>query len=200
VRRTLGVWVGLALALCLLSGCTTGKLSEKELADFEKALHTESNYGFLLSSYDDPTGIDLSQLLYVGAGMERPENAPDIVAAHEATLVDGAPDCGSTILTTAQIDGFLMAKTGRPFTDMKKSLEWDYVEQYDAYIHYHGDTNFVKATCTAGTRVEKDRYEINYEIPGGIFDDKGNVLKQGTVIVKTAGAGSEMQFVSNKLR
>lgn len=175
-------------------------MSQRELADFEKAFATESNYGFLLSRYDDPSAIDLSQLLYVGAEMDRPVNAPEIAAAYEATLVDGAPDCGSTILTTAQIDGFLMAKTGRPFKDMKKSLEWDYVEQYDAYVHYHGDTNFVKVTCTAGSRIEKDRYEVTYEIPGGIFDDKGNVLKQGTVIVKTADAGNEMQFVSNKLR
>lgn len=199
VKRSLALCFGLVLALSLLSGCgTSAKLSKNELADFEEALNTESNYGFLLSNYDGPSDVDLSQLFYVGAGLDRPDNASGIIEAYEATLKDGAPDCGCTILTTEQIDEFLLSKTGCSLEDMTKSLGWDYVEPYDAYIFYHGDTNIVRITCTDGSRIEKDLYEVHYEIPGGILDDKGNVFERGTVTVKTMD--DALMFVSNSWR
>ncbi|MEA4896029.1 MAG: hypothetical protein VB064_12325 [Oscillospiraceae bacterium] len=172
-------------------------LSDTDVGDFENALCDESNYGFLLSDYDDVRDVDMYQVFYTGAGLPAPANADAIRAADEATFTDGTPDCDSTILTAQQISDFLLQKTGYSLSDMSSSLSWRYVAEYDAYVHWHGDTNYLAADCTGGRQISADTYEIEYAFDGGFYDDDGNLLTSGMVTLRVTD--NAIQFVSNSL-
>lgn len=172
-------------------------LSETDVGDFENAFNDESNYGFLLSDYDDIRDVDMYQVFYIGAGLPAPENSDAIRAADEATFTDGTPDCDSTILTAQQISDFLLLKTGYSLAEMSSSLTWDYVADYDAYVHWHGDTNFISIGCSSGRQISADTYEVEYTIDGGFYDDSGNLLTGGMVTVRISD--NTMQFISNSM-
>ncbi len=172
-------------------------LSETDVGDFENALNDQSNYGFLLSDYDDIRDVDMAQVFYLGAGLPTPANSDEIRAADEATFTDGTPDCDSTILTAQQISDFLLLKTGYTLADMSSCITWDYVADYDAYVHWHGDTNFVSIDCTSGRQISADTYELEYTLGGGFYDNDGNLLTGGMVTFKVSD--STLQFISNSL-
>ena len=173
------------------------ELTAAELSDFENALNDESNYGFLLSAYADIRDVDMYQVFYTGAGIAAPPNADEIRAASLATFTDGSPDCDCTILTAQQISDFLFTKTGYALADMSSSLSWSYIADYDAYVHWHGDTNRVSFSCTGGRQITADTYEIEFETPGGIYNENGGNYSGGTVTLRTAN--NSIQFISNNL-
>lgn len=173
------------------------ELSSSEIADFQNAFAEYDNYGFLLSDYDDVRDADLYQVFYTGAGMNDPENSEEIIDAYLASICETELFCDCTILTTQQLDDFLVSKTGYTLSEMNNSFSWEYVEAYDAYVHQHGDTNYMTATCTGGRALGQDLYEIDYSFDGGIYDDDGNLFSGGTVTVNTSGVA--LQFVSNSL-
>jgi len=170
-------------------------LTEVQLGNFQTALTNQENYGFLLCDYSDVSEVDLTQVFYTGAGMSNPENSDKIIQAYIAKYGDNGSDTDSTILTTKQINDFLSSKTGCTLTDMKKPLSWRYVKEYDAYVHYHGDTNYVRVSCAEGREISENLFEVNYTIPGGIADNDGKFLTGGTVTFKMSG--DKIQFVSN---
>ena len=174
------------------------ELTDSEMSVFQNAFSSDENYGFLLSAYDDVRDADLYQVFYIGAGMRSPDNYGEIIDEY-LTLI-GEPElfCDATVLSKQQIDNFLLSKTGYTLSEMSNSFSWEYVPAYDAYVHQHGDTNYIDATCTGGRAIGKDLYEIDYEFDGGIYDNDGNSFSGGTVTVNTAGVA--IQFVSNILR
>lgn len=124
------------------------------------------NYGFLLSEYTDPADADLNQILYNGAGME---SAPLTDSERQAYLsASGLPEISTDVtrLTTAQIDEFLERKLGLTLDEMNRSLDWVYLEETDAWVHEHGDTNYTAFTCVSGRETEKGVYELDC-VPGG---------------------------------
>ncbi|MFB0921462.1 MAG: hypothetical protein QMB62_11380 [Oscillospiraceae bacterium] len=173
------------------------KLSETDVGDFENALNDESNYGFLLSDYDDIRDVDMYQVFYLGAGLPAPADFAEIRAADEATFTNGTPDCDSTILTAKQISDFLLLKTGYTLADMSSSFNWDYVPDYDAYVHWHGDTNKLTINCTGGRQISENTYELEYAFDGGFYDVAGNLMTGGMVTVRIAD--NTLQFISNAL-
>ena len=174
------------------------ELTQADLAAFENNLNSEANYGFLLSAYADVRDVDMYQVFYIGAGMQPPANADEIRAASLATFTDGTPDCDCTILTSQQISSFLLSKTGYTLAEMSSSLSWSYIADYDAYVHWHGDTNKVNVSCTGGRQITADTYEIEFEAPGGIYNETGDNYSGGTVNLRVADGS--MQFISNSLR
>ena len=174
------------------------ELSQSEISDFQNAFGSDENYGFLLSAYDDVRDADLYQVLYTGAGMSGPDNAEEIIAAYLTAIGETELFTDCTILTSQQIDDFLLSKTGYTLSEMSDSLSWEYVSEYDAYVHQHGDTNYITASCTGGRALGQDLYEIDYEFDGGIYDNDSNFFSGGTVTVNTSGVA--LQFVSNILR
>ena len=168
-------------------------LTDTELSDFQKTLNDQSNYGFLYSNYDNVYDADLNQVFYAGAGFNNPDNSAEIIKAYP----DAVEDSPCSIITTKQINDFLKIKTGYSLSDMKKPLDWDYIAQYDAYIHYHGDTNYMEIRCTGGRLVGENLYEIEFQISGSIYDSNNVCYTGGIVTVKKVN--DEIQFVSNKL-
>ncbi len=171
------------------------ELSSSEIADFQTAFSADENYGFLLSDYSDIRDIDLYQVLYTGAGMVDPENAEEITTAYLAAIGETELFTDCTILTTKQLDNFLLSKTGYKLSEMKNTLGWEYIEAYDAYVNQHGDTNYFAATCTGGRAISPDVYEIEYVFEGGLYSTDGELFSGGTVTVNTAGVA--LQFISN---
>ena len=123
------------------------------------------NYGFLLSEYTDPADADLNQILYTGAGMEsQPLTSEEQQAYLKAT---GLPEISTDItrLTTSQINEFLERKLGLSMKDMRGDFDWVYLENTDAWVHEHGDTNYTPFTCVSGQETEKGVYELSC-VPG----------------------------------
>ena len=174
------------------------ELSQAEISDFQNAFSADENYGFLLSAYDDVRDADLYQVFYTGAGMSGPDNSEEIIDAYLSSIGETELFCDCTILTATQIDDFLLSKTGYTLSEMNTCFSWEYVSEYDAYVHQHGDTNYITANCTGGRAVGQDLYEIDYEFDGGIYDNDSNFFTVGTVTVNTSGVA--LQFVSNLLR
>ncbi len=144
------------------------ELSRTELQDFTIWINqggNYGNYGFLLSEYTKPQDVDLSQVFYTGAGMETEQLTPEEEKAFlkEANEDEIYTDC--TRLTTDQINEFLDLKLGLSLEDMTKGLPWIYLQDSDAWVHEHGDTNYMSFTCVSGKQTAKDTYELNC-VPG----------------------------------
>lgn len=138
------------------------ELSDEELDSFTDFVNGIENYGFLLSEYTTPTDVNLYEVFYSGAGICAHSLTDDELEAYEQ-------ETGWTIeldveyLTTAQINDFLMDKTGYSLEEMKEPFTWTYLEKYDAYIFQHGDTNYCSFICTEGKRKDEDIFEIHYK-------------------------------------
>ena len=130
--------------------------------------------------------------------MRGPDNYGEIIDEYLALIGEPELYCDAAVLSKQQIDDFLLAKTGYTLSEMGDSFSWEYVPAYDAYVHQHGDTNYMLANCTGGRAIGQDLYEIDYKFDGGIYDNDGNFFSGGTVTVNTAGVA--LQFVSNSLR
>ena len=98
---------------------------------------------FLTSTYDRPEDVDMYQLFYNGAVMEQ-ETTP----AERQTVVDTGysgydPEVDLLKITTEQVDYVLTAWLGLTLaeTDALNMGSFTYLADYDAYYHFHGDTN-----------------------------------------------------------
>lgn len=120
-------------------------LTQDELAYFQEN-YFSSSYSianqFLTSLYTSPENIDLFQLFYNGTTL------PGAIGEEELqVLLDAYPmawaDCPCTKLPVKDMDTILEQYTGLRFEETAgiglDSLT--YLEQYDAYYHFHGDTN-----------------------------------------------------------
>ena len=166
VRRPKRLAAG-TLAVVLLAGivsaCTfTGGareepegLTAEELGSFNQAYFNEEGDGcfrnrFLTSLYEGPEEIDLFQLFYCGG------NGPaEMWTAEEKQAVidngyDGVePDCGLTKISAASMDAVLTQFMGLTLEQTAgKGLDsFTYLPDYDAYYHFHGDTNYPGAAA-----------------------------------------------------
>lgn len=137
------------------------ELTDEELDSFTDFVNSIENYGFLLSEYTSPTDVDLYEVFYCGAGISAHSLTDDELEAYEQAT-DWTIELDVERLTTAQIDDFLMKKTGYSLEEMKEPFSWTYLEKYDAYIFQHGDTNYCSFICTEGKRTDEDIFEIHY--------------------------------------
>ena len=110
---------------------------------------------FLSSLYDVPQKIDLFQLFYCGSGQKE-----DITEVEKAAVIaknswDVAPDCACEKISHDNMDAVLTKYLGLTLYDTGKiGLEkFTYLEEYDAYYYYHGDSNYRgNITFTNGER------------------------------------------------
>ncbi|MDE7282576.1 MAG: hypothetical protein K2N85_03200 [Lachnospiraceae bacterium] len=164
------------------------ELSDEELDSFTDFVNSIENYGFLLSEYTDPTEVDLYEVFYCGAGISAHSLTDDELEAY-GQATDWTIELDVEHLTTAQIDDFLIKKTGYSFKEMKEPFKWTYLEKYDAYIFQHGDTNYCSFICTEGKRTDEDIFEIHYS------PQQEYGVNAGILILKRSG--DDYIFVSN---
>lgn len=152
----------------LIDGAVPRELKASELREFTDWINRGDhggNYGFLLSEYDRPQDMDLSQVFYAGAGLDCEPLSPEEQAAYlkETGQEEIYTDC--TRLTSEQIEEFLNHRLGLSYEDMTHPLDWAYLPEYDIYVWEHGDTNYMNFTCVSGRQTGADTYELDC-VPG----------------------------------
>ena len=119
---------------------------------------------FLTSQYDTPQDIDLFELFYCGstqpsAPMSQKERQLVIDRGYHGT----APPCGCTKITRQEMDAVLSEHTGLTLEETHQvGLEqFTYLPEYDAYYHFHGDTNYTFPIFSQGFR-QGDMIYLDY--------------------------------------
>lgn len=166
-------------------------LSPEELAGFESFLNDVANNGFLCCTYEDVRQADLNEILYNGAGLEQQPLTDGLRQAYEAQAEEISTD--TVRLTTSQIDGFLLEKTGYGFSEFQPPSWWTYLEEYDIWMTQHGDTNMMGVVCDSGLRKEDGMVVLSCHIPGFGNDAGGCAL---TVTLRETENGC--QFAKNE--
>ena len=173
------------------SESTSRELTPDETSFFSDYLSRSGNWGFLLSTYKSPGEIDLNELFYSGAGISNysltEEEGEDFLNA------SGAEEIYTDVvhLTTAQIDDFLLEKTGLTYAQMQKGLGWVYSAQTDTWYHQAGDTNWRPFECVGGT-ADGDVYKLHVKATDSEPGYRAELYE--TVLRKN---GDGYQFVSN---
>ncbi|MFR6185565.1 MAG: hypothetical protein ACLUJG_08455 [Lawsonibacter sp.] len=73
------------------------------------------------------------------------------------------PDCGCTKITRQEMDAVLLEHTGLTLeeTNLVGLGDFTYLPEYDAYYHFHGDTNYTVPSFESGSRHDSILY-LNY--------------------------------------
>ena len=142
---------------------------------------------FLNSLYDRPEDIDLFWLFYNGTGL------PETITEEEIALA-GAGAQVSTLhkLSLKNIDAVLTQYTGLTLAETEGigMTKFSYQEEYEAYYHCHGDSNYLTwVDITAGRR-QGDLIHLYYKNPPGDS-------RWGCVTLRDLGDGNYW-FVSNQ--
>ncbi len=132
-------------------------LTGDELAYFNEEFfnnNTDIRNQFLTSLYKKPEDIDLYELFYCGTGVgaAMTEEERQLVCAFDE---NGEEICPTDKLPVSAMDEVLLASTGLNLMETRQiGLEnFTYLEQYDAYYHTHGDTNYrANVIISAGER------------------------------------------------
>lgn len=144
---------------------TTPSEAAVELSDGEKEFFTDfiqeyENYGFLLSYYEVPEDVNLSEVLYGGAGFGEPIPEED-VSLYLAAVQRESVETDCLKFTRQDIQEFLQRKLGIGLEDIRAPFEWPYISETDAYYKESGDTNYARFFCVEGTR-QGDTYTLRF--------------------------------------
>ncbi|HKM38667.1 MAG TPA: substrate-binding domain-containing protein [bacterium] len=174
--------VGIVFFATALSACTPGGggstsqspvtriLTEEELNYFNGNEFFNGEYlnirnQFLGSLYEAPEKVDLFQLFYVGSGEEELLTPAERAAVIAANGWEQEPDCACTKISGHTMDAILQQHSGIALADSKGiGLEqFTYLEEYDAYYHYHGDTNYRQGISFFAGERQEDLVRLFYE-------------------------------------
>ena len=210
-RRTTALALTLALVLAAVTCAATftapvetgdegsdAPLTGAELTYFAEEWFNGDDFNirnqFLNSLYDRPEDIDLYNLFYCGSGL--PETISDQELAEEGNwATDGELICPLEKNSRANMDAVLTQYAGLTVEETNQvGLEgFSYREEYDAWYHAHGDTNYYpQVDITAGRR-QGDLIHLYYRET--FRPDRGD---WGCVTLRDLGDGNYW-FVSNQL-
>ncbi|MBQ8830911.1 MAG: hypothetical protein IJ017_04885 [Oscillospiraceae bacterium] len=156
-------------------------LTSDEIAWFNEQFFNAGDHMFpnlfLLSLYDSPEDINLSEIFYNCIAQLTDEEAAQLAALDFFLEIDEAK------VTTEYINEILLQYTGLTLEETNKvGLEyWTYLPDYDAYYHAHGDTNLGVFTIISGLCASDGTVRLRY-------DDKEVTL---------IPSGDSYHFVSN---
>ena len=210
-RRTTALALTLALVLAAVTCAATftapvetgdegsdDPLTGAELTYFAEEWFNGDDFNirnqFLNSLYDRPEDIDLYNLFYCGSGL--PETISDQELAEEGNwATDGELICPLEKNSRANMDAVLTQYAGLTVEETNQvGLEgFSYREEYDAWYHAHGDTNYYpQVDITAGRR-QGDLIHLYYRET--FRPDRGG---WGCVTLRDLGDGNYW-FVSNQI-
>ncbi|MDW7659915.1 MAG: hypothetical protein SCL54_00675 [Bacillota bacterium] len=134
---------------------------------------------FLSSIYDEPESIDLFGLFYVGSGLDEIITDEELLSAMKAFGIPGSINqlpspCEKNSLSN--MDAILMEHMDITVEESDKiGLEnMIYLEDYDAYYYFHGDTNY--RSLITFNRGEREGNQIRLYYDDGFFGDGAKVL------------------------
>ena len=224
-RRTVGVaLLAVVTAAALVCALTfTGAkpsvrpLTGEELSEYALAFNTADRWQdsagndcglrpvqFLTSVYDDPTKIDMYHLFYNGVSPEQPVSAAERQELVD-TYYDGYdPEVDLIKITAEQTDHVLVRWVDLTLaeTDALNMGSFAYLANYDAYYHFHGDTNALGDVCFYAGERSGDTVTLYYQPEQcGVYlmdtADSGEEVWAKVTVAPQSGGG--FQFRSNQL-
>ena len=158
------IWIFVLICtMTLLVGCEKQKipetttaeaisLTEDELTFFNGNSFFNGDYvnihnQFLSSIYDEPADIDLFELFYCGSASVETITEDELKTVMEKTGITGSIDdlpCDCEKISCSNMNKVLTECMGITLADTNKiGLDhFVYLSQYEAYYHFHGDTNY----------------------------------------------------------
>lgn len=167
-------------------------LTVPELADMSGELHKMDAYGFLYSFYDDVRDVDLNNVFYSGAGINSMELSESMGEAYLQQTGQSEFYTDSFALKKSDIDALLQKRTGYGLSDMRKPLEWVYLDKEQVYCVEVGDTNYMEVSVIEGMKTEDGMYYIEYENPMLSYQSDDTMC-----MVTLKKQGDTYRFVSN---
>ena len=129
------------------------RLTAEELAAYTEWVQDISNYGFLLSDWEDPAQINLYQVFYCGAGISR-EGTEEEKQAHLARWDQPEIYTDFWAMDKADVDALLTEKVGLTYDQLvaegNQGMEENYYAKTDSFCVEAGDTNYCRFLCTDG--------------------------------------------------
>lgn len=146
---------------------------------------------FLSSLYDTPEEIDLFELFYCGSGLEETVTEEERTAVIEYNEWDAEPDCACEKISCVNMDAVLTEYMGLTHADTKAvGLEkFTYLEEYDAYYYFHGDTNYRGSIAFSSGEREGNLIHL-------LYDDL--YMADGNKILTLREQDGKYLFVSNQ--
>lgn len=176
-------------------GITEGQtpLTRDELDFFTDYFEQETNNGFLLSGYSEPSDINLAELFYNGAGIAYSESEMSADEINDYLKATNLPEVEFDLLKVikSEAEAFLLEKTGVTFSDLH--VPGLYLEKYDAFYWQVSDTNYNLLICDSGYKTEDGKFVIHCSAEEGI----GQLVESCTVTLKKDGG--HYLFVSNSI-
>lgn len=167
-------------------------LTVSELADMSGELKKMDAYGFLYSLYDDVRDVDLNNVFYSGAGISQTQLTDSMAEAYLKETGQTEFFTDSFALKKSDIDALLQKRTGYGLSDMRKPLEWVYLDKEQVYCVEVGDTNYMEVSVIEGMKTEDGMYYIEYENPALAYQSDNTMC-----MVTLKKQGDTYRFVSN---
>ena len=134
---------------------------------------------FLSSIYDQPESIDLFGLFYAGSGLEETITDEELLSVMAASGISGTINqlpspCEKNSVNN--MNAILLEHMGITVEESSKiGLEnMVYLEAYDAFYYFHGDTNYRSIISFNNGEREGDQIRLFYD--DGFFGDGAKVL------------------------
>ena len=138
---------------------------------------------FLTSVYDQPRSIDMYQLFYNGVSPEQAVSDAERQEVTDTYYSGSDPEVDLIRITAEQADTVLTRWTGLTLaeTNALNMGSFSYLSDYDAYYHFHGDTNAPGSVCFYAGECSGDTVTLYYQPE-----------QCGVYLVDTAGSGEEV--------
>ena len=137
------------------------ELTQEELDTFTQFIRKADTYGFLLSEYTNPIEVDLGEVFYSGAGLQKDMSEEEVIAYLAACNQEEIYlDCIK--IDRGNAEKLVGDKLGLALEDMDADRIGMYIPEFDAYYHECGDTNYLEFTCISGL-VNGDVYTLDFK-------------------------------------
>ena len=168
-------------------------MSAENLNALQNDLNEKSNYGFLLSTYETPADINLSQVFYCGAGFKQEE----LEKKERKLLFDRIDEKNTSTpvfkVTDEQIDDLLARKAGITYEESSRKLDgeesWAHIGRYGAWYSVHRDSNQKYIQCSDAW-TGGDICVVHYVLTDDLPADITSAQEKGSSEEKTETAGT----------
>ena len=151
------------------STSTGGPLTGAELEYFNQEFFNGESFNirnqFLTSTYERPEDIDLFQLFYNGTGLPADTDEAERQAVCRTGYGGEDPGVDLTKCPAADLNAVLEENTNLSLSATNRAgLEnFAYLPDYDAYYHFHGDTNYWGDVDIVSGERDGDLLRLYYE-------------------------------------
>ncbi|MDE5939836.1 MAG: hypothetical protein K2H37_12235 [Lachnospiraceae bacterium] len=169
------------------------RLTSEELEEYTEWVQDSSNYGFLLSDWENPAQINLYQVFYCGAGISR-EGTEEEKQAHLARWNQPEIYTDFWAMDKADVDALLSGKVGFTYDQLvaegNQGMEENYYAETDSFCVEAGDTNYCQFLCTDGV-MDEDGETVT------LYCDGDDWVR--TCEVRVSVAGDRRTFLGNHI-